>query len=500
MYLGSLSVRKIATWFLLPASASSLAGGWSVASDHSAPSQPFLFQRFDDRAIRHTSPNGLQLSTRLQTVPTQVTTTSVSSFSLPHEGSGEETRVISLDGLSLSEAIGIAIAHHPDISRANAEVAQRNAEVQVAKAAWYPKIDYGVKPGYGRSYSASSSGNAGALRTSVGVNQLIYDFGVTSNRIKAADAAREQTGHQLADAIESVAYNTAISFVDLAAAEDRILAAKTQVEALKATYAKIVDRVRAGLSVTSDRTLAELAIQRAEAEIEQEKTKRDVATAKLAELIGVRPKEVASLKDTVNMISSLDEPGDDVDLRPSVQAADAAVQAAEAKLEAARGSRYPSIGVGAMRTLSTGPASALNDTWVGVALSGSFNFGDMADHQIDAAQAAALASREALENERLITRSALQSARIEAMGASERMASYEKIINLAKTSRELYWQEYILNKRSLTDVLNPERDIYQSEIEWINALADRSLARIRAHVAVGRFVHQLRNREGNIHG
>jgi len=79
------------------------------------------------------------------------------------------------------------------------------------------------------------------------------------------------------------------------------------------------------------------------------------------------------------------------------------------------------------------------------------------------------------------------------------MTSYEKIIELAQVSRNLYWQEYILNKRTLTDVLNPERDIYQSELEWINALADATIARIRAQVAVGGFVQQLRDREGNRH-
>jgi adhesin transport system outer membrane protein len=415
-------------------------------------------------------------------------------------GSGSAVQRVPLDDLTLSNAIGIAIARHPDISRAHAEVAQRAAEVEVAKAAWYPKVDYGVKPGYGRSYSAAEPGNAGAVRTSLGVSQLVYDFGVTSNRIKAADASREQTRYQVADTVETVALNTATSFVELAAAQDRIAAARKQVEALHATRAKIIDRVRAGLSVSSDRTLADLAIRRAEAEVEQARTKRNVAAAKLAELIGVHPERVASLGDTVRLVGNLGEPGNDIDQRPSIKAADAAVHAADAKLEVARGSRYPSVGVGATRTVSTGPASALNDTWIGVAVNGSFNFGDLATHQIDAAQAAAQASREALENERLVSRSALRSAQTEADGAAERMASYEKIIELAQVSRDLYWQEYILNKRSLTDVLNPERDIYQSEVEWINALADNTMARIRTRVAVGRFVQQLRDREGNLHG
>lgn len=412
---------------------------------------------------------------------------------------GSSVQQVSIDGLSLSNAIGIAIAHHPDISRAHSELVQRSAEVEVEQAAWYPKVEYGVKPGYGQSYSASEGGSAGAVRTSLGVSQLIYDFGVTSNRIKSSNFSREQKRLQLADTIENVALNTATSFVELAAAQDRIDAAHRQVKALQATRSKIIDRVRAGLSVSSDKTLAEIALLRAEAEVEQAHTKRNVASAKLAELLGLHPERVASLGNTVSLISSLGMPSDDIDQRPAIQAAYAAVQAADAKLEIARGSRYPSVSVGVMRTVSTGPASALNDTWVGVTLSGSFNFGNLANHQINAAQAAAQASRDALENERLISRSALRSAQTEAAGAAKRMASYEKIIELALVSRDLYWQEYILNKRTLNDVLNPEHDIYQSEVEWISALADNTMARIRTLVAAGLFVQQLRDREGSYH-
>lgn len=47
---------------------------------------------------------------------------------------------IALDGLTLRNAVGIAIARHPDISRANAVVTQNLSEISVAKAAWYPVL------------------------------------------------------------------------------------------------------------------------------------------------------------------------------------------------------------------------------------------------------------------------------------------------------------------------------------------------------------------------
>lgn len=318
---------------------------------------------------------------------------------------------VALDDLSLRNAVGIAIARHPDISRAGAEVAQRSSEVEVAKAAWYPKIEYGVRPGYGGSFG--SSGNSTGARASVGINQLLYDFGRTSSRIAAADATLNQKQYQFADTVENVADSTAATFVELAASQDVIAAARRQVAALRETRVKIVDRVRAGLSVSSDRNLADLAILRAEAEVLKANTRFDVAAAKLTELIGARPQRVAGLAGTVDFVSGLGDSGEDIEHTPSVLAAGAAVQAADARVGFAEAERFPSLGIGVSRAVSTGRANASNDTWIGLSLSGSFSFGNLAKHQIAAARADQRASRESLENQRLVTRSALHAARTE---------------------------------------------------------------------------------------
>ena len=70
------------------------------------------------------------------------------------------------------------------------------------------------------------------------------------------------------------------------------------------------------------------------------------------------------------------------------------------------------------------------------------------------------------------------------------------MMSLSRSSRDLYWQEYTLNKRPLTEMLNAERDIYAAEIERITAEADGLIAKIKAQVATGTFVKRLRDNEG----
>lgn len=400
---------------------------------------------------------------------------------------------VAIDGMTLSDAVGVAISRHPDISRANAIIAQSSSEVAIAEAAWYPTIEYNVRPGYGQSYG--SGGSSAGARGTLGVNQLVYDFGRTSSRISAADSTLKKQQYLLADTVETVGYNTATTFVELAASQDMIAAAQRQVAALGQTSSKIVERVKAGMSDASDQNQANVANQRAKAEVLKAKTRFDVAVGRLAELSGMRPQRVANLGMTSRFVSALGDGGDDIDQTPSVLAANAAMDAANAKVKLAQAERFPSIGVGVSRSLSTGRENINDDTFVGLTLSGSYSLGGLTRHQIAAAEAERRAAAEILENQRLVTRTALGAAETEASGAAARLASYEAVIALSSASRDLYWQEYTLNKRPLTEVINAEREIYSSEVERINAIADGVLARIKAYLAIGKFVQLLREQE-----
>lgn len=403
-------------------------------------------------------------------------------------------RVVKLSGMDLSEAVGVAISRHPDINRADANVARSNAEIAIAKSAWYPTLEYGVRPEWGENTNGRSSN--GGVSGTVGLNQLVYDFGRTNSRISAADATLNQQKHLRDNTIEVVALNAADVFVDIAVWQGVMAGAARQVQELKATREKISTRVDAGLSDASDLNQADVAIQRAEADAVKARTGFDVAAGKLAELTGVRPKAVASLSATASMVARLKGGALDVDQTPAILAAKSALVAAQAKVKLAKADRFPSISVGVSQTEMTNRGDSGSGTKFGVNLGGSFSLGGQSKYQIKAAEEEYIAAGQVVENEKLVTRTALSSAETEAAGAAARLSSYEQVIELTKSLRDLYWQEYTLDKRPLTDVINADRDIYASEVEKLNALGDSVKAKIRAYSAVGRLVQALREREG----
>jgi len=410
--------------------------------------------------------------------------------------SGEARRINTKD-MNIVEAVGIAIARHPDIGRAKAVVVESNAQISVEKSAWYPTFQYGVSPGYSRYYGAGNNTHNSTLQGSIGANQLIYDFGRTSSRVGAARALHEKERFALADVIENVAANTASTYVELAAAQALIGAATREYDAMMRTRERIAERVKTGLSDSVDLNQADLAIQRARSDLLSAQTRYDVAAGRFAEITGVRPSKVTDLDSTAAFIESLGAGArKSIENTPSVLAAEAEVKAADERVKAARAQLFPAIGLNVSQQKTSGGRNVSNDSsFVGLQLSGSLNSGFRERHMVTAAQAQLEAARLSSEHERLVARTALGSAETEAVGAGARMDNSRQLVSLSLTSRDLYWQQYTLNRRPLTDVVNAERDTFMAESDYISAMADRINARIRAYYAVGGLVEKLREHQ-----
>jgi len=404
---------------------------------------------------------------------------------------------INLKNMKLSDAVGIAIARHPDIGRATAVVMQSNAQIAVEKSAWYPTLSYGVDPGYSRYYGNKARNSSESnVRATISAQQRLYDFGQTSSRIGAARAAYERDRYLLTDTIENIAYSMAAIFIELAASQEMVEAARREYHAMRITRDKIAERAASGLSDAVDLNQADVSIRRAQSDMLSAQTRYDVAAGRFAEIIGIRPEQVASLAMTAEFIEQLGERRNGIDSTPNVLAADAAVRAAQERVKLARSQFYPSVNLGVSQQKATGQRNATNDSsFVGVQLNGSFNTGFREKHTIEAARAELNAARQASENERLVTRTALGSSETEAQGAMARMSNSSEMMALSTESRDLYWQQYTLNKRPLTDVVNAERDIFIAESDRVTALADYLNARVRAYAAVGDLVERIRKQQ-----
>jgi adhesin transport system outer membrane protein len=386
-------------------------------------------------------------------------------------------------------AVALAIARHPEIRGAEAVIARRQADVALAESARWPTIQYGVGPGYGGSYGGG--GNVSAIRGNVGINVPVWDYGANTKRIEAAKDLEEAAHQTKTDTAEKVAANTLQAYIDAAVAQERMTAAQEAIKAMRNVAQRINQRAKAGLSNRSDVNAAGIAVARAGVDAEQARTAAEAAMSRLIQLIGVSPERLMPLEDNRSMVERRESGEPDFETTPAIQAANRALEAAAAKVNVAEAERYPGIGFGASRTFSTGPYSANDSTWVGITLSGTFSMGGAEKQKIQAAIADREAARQDLEAKRLEARTSWLVAAREEQGANQRLGDLKGVSSLWLTTRDLYWQEYILDKRSLSDVINAEREIFTARADQIAATGDATSAAVRALVAQGGLVALL---------
>lgn len=389
--------------------------------------------------------------------------------------------------LGMHQAVELALARHPSIQGSRALVEQAQAQVHVAESARWPVITYGVAPGYDPNQGRNSN-----VQFQAGVNQTLYDFGVSSGSISGSEARLDKQHFIVADTAEKVARQVSELYVEMAAAQEMVGAADREAEAIKTVLNRIDLRVKAGLADVSDLKRAHVSRERAVADRLQAETRYQVAADQLERIIGTPVPVVIDLKNVYEQLTHLGPPSQNVDAAPGLMAARSSVVAAESDVQVAQGKRYPSLGVGVTRISSMLGGEVYNTTQMGLVMKGSIETGNAGGYQVASARAARQAAEHEVASQRLAVETSLSSAERNLAGAQSRVTAYERMMQLWAESRELYWQEYVLNKRSLSEVLNIERDIYQADADRIDAVKQVMIAMIESHAATGSLINRLR--------
>jgi adhesin transport system outer membrane protein len=396
--------------------------------------------------------------------------------------------------LDPATAVAFALARRPEIQGAQALIARRQADLELAKSSWWPVIQYGLNPGYGGSDALNVQGsnqgtNYSSLRANVGITQKLYDFGATPARIDAAEnmktgaqAGKEQTA-------EKVASDTLAAYMQAEIAQEQLDIAREEIEAMRTMMVRIEQRVKAGLSGQSDRSAALISVQRAQVDTERARTTFETAMSTLVSYIGVWPERLQPLQRSLTQFGrpAAEEP--DFEQTPAIRAARSAVKAALAAEEAVKADQYPAIGIGVSRNQSTASRdSAYNSTWVGLTLQGSFSLGGAAKQRVAAAAADRESAERDLEAKRMDARTSYAVAQRHSAGARARLNELEGITALSMRTKDLYWQEYMVDKRSLANVLNAQRDIQLTRLDHTQALGDAIGADVGQLAASGRLI------------
>lgn len=191
---------------------------------------------------------------------------------------------VTLDVPSADVIIAQTLDARPQLDALRARVDALAAEVDVARAGWYPQVALTGEYLYANPspYDFLQEDRfLGTWEAGVRVSMDLWTWGRTRAQTGEAKARLRQAEALLAAARDSVRLDITRSVLNLQRAAEAVQAATASVQEAEAAYAAMQDRYEQGLALTAELLSAEVAYRRAETRLAQARADYAVARAGL---------------------------------------------------------------------------------------------------------------------------------------------------------------------------------------------------------------------------
>ena len=243
----------------------------------------------------------------------------------------QEKEIITLD-----EAIDLALLNSPSITISNANVAISRAGVKNAKSVYYPQISSRViVPFIGRE-------------SGFFLDQLIYDFGRTTNRVKSAKALLRSSKFDRDSNEDELILNTIVGYYTVLAENHIALAMEKKVIENEKRLEQTQGFHQLGRVPLTEVTKAEVNLGNARLEQIESKNKLEVAKVNLMTTMGLEEQELGfELEDSTDISIVTYELEDSIvqalGSRAELKSLEAQKKAMRANLKASKKEFYPEI-------------------------------------------------------------------------------------------------------------------------------------------------------------
>ncbi|BDD68311.1 transporter [Sphingobium sp. TA15] len=381
--------------------------------------------------------------------------------------------------IDIAGAVAMTLARHPEIARSNAALARGQADLGAAKSAWTPQLTYQANLGPNMFSRSSGSGlNDNMAGPSLYLQQRIWDFGRAKGEIGYARSTEEQRRYELESVADQLAEQAALAFLQVKRFELLGREAARQVEALEHLRELIGLRVDAGISDKSDLMLANVRVDSARGDAILAESSLITARAALANLTGAMPTVYQDPNPQITRFGAAEEEPDFASL-PAIVAADKAEQAAAARVGQAKAERYPQLGLQLGYTRNNYTYNERNNAFSALVTVTGDLYKRGTRYQVRAAEEERRAARSARDSVLLDARGRALTARQEIRGGALRIEAFSHQEKQAEEASRIFFEEYKLGKRTLTELLNTQLEIYRAASARIVAEYDVLAARIR---------------------
>jgi outer membrane protein TolC len=447
---------------------------------------------------------------------TPVPTTKASGVRIPAPSHPFPEKETQPEGqLTLERSIEIALANNPEVAATLWDVSVAGSKEDQAKAARWPTLTYegsylkylSSRPLFEVRYNAQRRVFSKQIsRGDVILKLPLFTGGRIINEIKAAELVRLAEENRLSRTRDELVFNVSSTFHSILSQEKVIDSLKFSLLAMQEQRRKMAQMVEVAKAARVDLMRTEVRVADLEQSLVKEENVLDIQKRVLATLLGLDEK--ANLK--IDGKLTFEEKGFNseqlvplaLDRRPDYRAARDRVEAQARRVDVARAGQWPNVSlVGSYGYRGTGvvdvwddrnPNHATNrgpwyddDGQVGVVLTLPLFEGGRITAKEKEEWAALAAAQERLRKLNLQVRQEVETAVLDVRSNSERVKATEKAVEQARESLRIESLKYNLGSGSITDVLDAQSALLQTETTYYRALSDFRTAIARLKLAVG---------------
>ena len=388
----------------------------------------------------------------------------------PEPGETQQTLIDPPAILDIEAAVTRAVESHPSVRQAVRVLEQTSENIDIAEAGYFPQVQGGFNTEYDQNMDRYNKRVVHKFQVSA--TQMLYDFGKVSSSVDQAEAASAAARARVLLAVDQVARETALAFIEVQRYNALEKIAEAQYKSVSALSDLVRERHRKGAGSLSDETQAQSRAESAQATLVEIQAQLQRWQSNLLYLTSMT--SLADLKETIPAkfegACSVGQP--DWQLLPEALVAQAEREEALAALDEANAQTLPTLsleGTAARALNAETYDNRQNDVTAMVNFSMPFYQGGALQAQKRAAANALSAAEEAINHIRLTASQNLAETLSQALGYEQRSGLLAERVESIELTRDLYKEQYLeLGTRTLVDLLNAEQEYHQANITRAN--------------------------------
>lgn len=411
--------------------------------------------------------------------------------------------------LTLSRAIDIALANNPEIAAVRWDAAAAENRRQVVQAGAWPTLS--AEAGYGRFLDAQRliparyNGEPGVFDRDIYRGDLVLRFplftgGRITNEIEASELLAQSEQKRLARTREELVFNIAATFYAMLSQHEVIRSLEFSITAMDEHRRQIADLLAAQKTARVDLLRTEVRIADLRQNLVREQNTLAVQKRLLVNLMGVdADADKIAIDGTLVTEPEPELSPDNLTMtalkrRGDYLAGRARLEAQARRVDAARAGTWPVVNLMGSYGMKGAPSpedegmdthSEEDVGTVGIALTVPLFEGGRTAAQVRQERAALAAAQERLRKLELQIRREVETSALNVRSAGARIEATRTAIAQAQESLRIERMKYDLGSGSMTDVLDAQSALLQSETNLARAAADYRIALASLKLAIG---------------